>query len=120
LKIDQSVLNKKPGLYEETVRIGGFAPMQLPDGTVERAKFNGFARSETLDRFLGQGWRKAVLMTTGYTEGKPARDYEVPAGNKIEVVFLKTPMGMVFNIVTRAATGLELQVHDRFPRFIKA
>ena len=108
-------LNKKFGSPEPSYIPGAKVP--LADGG--EAYWNGHAQSETLEQsFLNKGWKVGYLDVAEYTEGRKGslKVYAVPTGQRIKVVYRDVPnRGKIFNIVTRAARGKELEVHPRFP-----
>jgi len=75
--------------------------------------WQGFSKSEVLDKWKNGGWKEAVLKVDGFNE--QGYDFPVPEGKGIRVVVLERPAGSFLNIVTRASTPEETKIHPRMP-----
>ena len=102
-------------------QLGAQVPIDS-DEHVTPGRWQGHARSETLEQWTGKGWKAGHIAAAAYTEGHGEQQtwFKVPEGHSIKVVYnpsLKHPQGgHPFNIVTRAAsTPHEKSVHPRFP-----
>lgn len=80
-------------------------------------KWNGFAKSESLDKWSDGGWLSGTLQVDSYTEG--GKEFSVPENQAVKVLILEKDKNYL-NIVTRPAkTEEEKEAHHRHPVLIK-
>ena len=80
--------------------------------------WQGFARQETIGKWLSGGWKEGILSAVAFTE--QGKEFTVPPGKKIRIIYLSRPEKTIVNIVTRPAnTQEEKNTHPRFPAYNK-
>lgn len=101
------------------VRPGGNVEVTTKDGKTHKARWNGWARKETLKEvFLDKGWKSCDVLASGYTE--KGREYDLGKNYTISGICLDIPgRGRMVNVTTRKSRGKECEVHDRWPIITK-
>lgn len=104
------------------LHIGHLVPVKTASGREIQAIWNGHAREESIESWYRNGWQDGSMHVDQYTEGRPGISFSVPPGSAIKCIVrqveAKNELIWVANIVTRASTSAEQQVHPRFPRLI--
>lgn len=101
-----------------SAKLGNIMTIETKHGEL-LAKFNSHARSESLEAvFLSKGWKEGKLHASSYVEGHGAtqREFLVPEGKAIKIIYRDDIHNTPYNIVTQAAnTPEEIACHPRHP-----